>query len=93
MSLAHWPWPDGQRPWPEQKEKGREEEEALTIAQVLVWTAWQGSACAAGQRLPKVVFTTAHQEHRITGVHTHITTTRGHSAGTRRGLGEASSWR
>jgi hypothetical protein len=57
VSLAHWPWPDGQRLWPEKKEKGREEEEALTIAQVLIWMAGQGSACAAGQRLPKEDFT------------------------------------
>jgi hypothetical protein len=48
MSLAHWPGLDGQRPWPEKKEKSREEEDTLTIAQVLVWMAWQGSACAVG---------------------------------------------
>jgi hypothetical protein len=36
VSLAHWPWPDGQRPWLEKKEKSREEEDTLTIAQVLV---------------------------------------------------------
>jgi hypothetical protein len=68
-------------------------EDTLTIAWVLVWTAWQGSACAAGKRLPRVVFTSAHQEHHITGMHTRFTTTRGRSSGTRRGLGEASSRR
>jgi hypothetical protein len=64
-------WPDGKRPWPEKKERGREEDDTLTDAHVLVWTAWQGSARAAGQRLPEGVFTTAHQEHRITGMLTH----------------------
>jgi hypothetical protein len=59
VSLAHWPWPAGQRPWPEKKERGREEEDTLTNDQVLIWTAWQGSARAAGQRLPEVVFTMA----------------------------------
>jgi hypothetical protein len=37
-------------------------------AQVLVWVAWQGSACAASQRLPGDVFTMvhrrAHTEHK-----------------------------
>jgi hypothetical protein len=32
-------------------------EDTLTGTQVLIWTAWQGSARAAGQRLPKEVFT------------------------------------
>jgi hypothetical protein len=27
VSLAHWSWPDGQRPWPEKRKRGREEEE------------------------------------------------------------------
>jgi hypothetical protein len=40
------------------REKGREEEDALTDAQVLIWTAWQGRARAAGQRLLEGVFTT-----------------------------------
>jgi hypothetical protein len=30
-------------------------------AQVLVWVAWQGSACAASQRLPGDVFTRVHR--------------------------------
>jgi hypothetical protein len=34
-------------------------EDTLTDAQALVWTAWRGSAHAAGQRLPEGVFTTA----------------------------------
>jgi hypothetical protein len=69
--LAHWPWPDGQRPWPEKRERGREEEDTLTDAQVLVWTAWQGRARAAGQRLLEGVFTTAPLEapHRRGSTH------------------------
>jgi hypothetical protein len=45
-------------------------EDKLTDAQALVWTAWWGSACAAGQRLPEGVFTSAqpakhtHLDHR-----------------------------
>jgi hypothetical protein len=58
VSLAHWSWPDGQRPWLEKRERGREEEDTLTDAQALVWTAWRGSARVAGQRLPEGVFTT-----------------------------------
>jgi hypothetical protein len=89
VSLAHWPWPDGQRPWPEKKERGREEDDTLTDAQVLIWTAWQGSAHAAGQRLPEGDFTTAHQEHRITSELTHKRSPRRSTAGTiesRRGV-------
>jgi hypothetical protein len=41
------------------------EEITLTIAQVLVWTAWQGSACTAGQRLPEDDFT----EHTLGAPH------------------------
>jgi hypothetical protein len=45
-------------------------EDTLTDAHALVWTAWRGSARAAGQRLPEVVFTSAppakhtHLDHR-----------------------------
>jgi hypothetical protein len=49
--------------WPEtmagEEREGREEEDTLTNAQVLVWTAWQGRARAAGQRLLEGVFTMA----------------------------------
>jgi hypothetical protein len=36
---------------------GEEKKECSPIAQVLVWMAWQGRACAASQRLPGEVFT------------------------------------
>jgi hypothetical protein len=38
-------------------EGGEEKKECSPIAQVLVWMAWQGRACAASQRLPGEVFT------------------------------------
>jgi hypothetical protein len=83
----------GQREKKKIRERERERGITLTVAQVLVWTAWQSSACAAGQRLPRVVFTIAHQEHRITvTTHTLHSHQRSHSKH-RRGLGEASSRR
>jgi hypothetical protein len=51
-------------------------EETLTDAQALIWTAWWGSARAAGQRLPEGVFTSAplakhtHLDHRKHAQHT-----------------------
>jgi hypothetical protein len=43
----------------QRRERGREEEDTLTDAQVHVWTAWRGIARAAGQRLPGEDFTAA----------------------------------
>jgi hypothetical protein len=40
-----------------EKKKIREGRITFTVAQVLVWMAWQGSACAASQRLPEEDFT------------------------------------
>jgi hypothetical protein len=40
-------------------ERGRRRETCSPYAQAHVWTAWRGSACAAGQRLPGEDFTTA----------------------------------
>jgi hypothetical protein len=54
------------------RRREREEEDTLTNAQELVWTAWWGSARAVGQRLPEGVFTMAPlgaPHHRR--VHTH----------------------
>jgi hypothetical protein len=90
MSLAHWPWPDGQRLWPEKKEKSGEKEDTLTNARVLVWTAWQGSARAAGQRLPDVVFTTASpgtlHHRRAHAHHNHQSSRSKHQERARRGI-------
>jgi hypothetical protein len=62
------------------------EEITLTIAQVLVWTAWQGSAYAAGQRLPEDDFTEltpgAPHHGASTGEYSRITSTRGGTTST-----------
>jgi hypothetical protein len=53
--LARWP-----RTLAREERRGVErKEDTLTGAQVLVWTAWRGSARAASQRLPEEVFTSA----------------------------------
>jgi hypothetical protein len=68
------------------------EEITLTIAQVLVWTAWQGSACAAGQRLPGDDFTerTPREPHHgvSTSEYSRITSTGGGTTSRR----EGSAW-
>jgi hypothetical protein len=65
-------------------ERERERGITLTVAQVLVWTAWQSSACAAGQRLPEDDFTKhapgAPHHGASTGEYSRITSTRGGSA-------------
>jgi hypothetical protein len=54
----------------EEKRGVERKEDTLTDAQALVWTAWRGSARAAGQRLTEGVFTSAppakhtHLDHR-----------------------------
>jgi hypothetical protein len=64
-----------------EKKKIRERGITLTDAQVLVWMAWQGSACAAGQRLPEEDFTEhtpgAPHHGTSTGEYSPITSTRG----------------
>jgi hypothetical protein len=59
----------------------------LTNAQVLIWTAWQGSACVAGQRLPEDDFTehTPRAPHHgaYTGEYSRITSTGGGTASTK----------
>jgi hypothetical protein len=64
--LARWP-----KTLAREERRGVErKEDTLTGAQVLIWTAWRGSARAAGQRLPKEVFTSTpptkhtHLDHR-----------------------------
>jgi hypothetical protein len=65
------------------------EEITLTVAQVLVWTAWQGSAYAAGQRLPGDDFTerTPRAPHHgvSTGEYSRITSTGGGTTSRREG--------
>jgi hypothetical protein len=47
----------------ERSRRGRGRRSDSPIAQVLIWMAWQGRACAASQRLPKEDFTKPHREH------------------------------
>jgi hypothetical protein len=55
LELTNMVRDQGQRE--KQMVREREKQDYSPIAQVLVWMAWQGRACAASQRLPGDVFT------------------------------------
>jgi hypothetical protein len=70
------------------RERGRGFERGitLTVAQELIWMAWQGSACAASQRLPREYFI----KHAPGAPH-HDASTGGYSHSSSTGGGSASS--